>query len=304
MYRCKPTRARHFTFRETDAGELEGSWLLLPEVPHVGGDDIPRLPIVLDYARFYGLRTAAVFYDLIPLRQPGYEVMAAEHEAYVRALVAVDLVTAISKHSADDLSSWWAEEGYEPAQLPSVVAVPLAAEVVESPRVLHADKPQSPVRFTAVGTVEPRKNQVALLRSFTRLRTRRSDLKLQLDVVGGIHEAVARTVEEIARGDDSIHFHGYVAEAEVRRLVASSHATIFVSLYEGFGLPIAESLWQGVPCICSDHGSMAEFVSGRRVSDGFGDGRCGDRVGPRAICRRHRTSQAPDARIAERPLER
>jgi glycosyltransferase involved in cell wall biosynthesis len=35
-----------------------------------------------------------------------------------------------------------------------------------------------------------------------------------------------------------------------------------MSLNEGFGLPIAESLWQGIPCLCSDHGPMAEIAEG------------------------------------------
>src|SRR5438477_12850870 len=37
----------------TDARELEMNWLLIPEVPHVGGEDAPSLPVVFDYARFY-----------------------------------------------------------------------------------------------------------------------------------------------------------------------------------------------------------------------------------------------------------
>ena len=37
---------------------------------------------------------------------------------------------------------------------------------------------------------------------------------------------------------------------------------MFMSLYEGFGLPITESLWLGKPCLCSDHGSMAEIAAG------------------------------------------
>ena len=51
--------ALHLT--SADAGLLDGAWLLLPEVPHVAGDDAPNLPVALDYARFYGIRTAAIF---------------------------------------------------------------------------------------------------------------------------------------------------------------------------------------------------------------------------------------------------
>lgn len=245
-----------------DDGRLESAWLLLPEVPHVAGDDAPNLAIVLDYARFHGLRSAAVFYDLIPLRQPGYEAMASAHHHYARALVAVDLVLAISAHSARDLERWWAEHDYEAASLPPILALPLPEEIRDLPRVTRPTDPLgAPIRFVALGTVEPRKNQVEVMRAFARLRARRRDLDLRLEVVGAIHHAVADEVEEIACRESGIHLHLYLPDAEAQALVATAHATIFVSHAEGYGLPIAESLWQGKPCLCSDHGPMAEIAA-------------------------------------------
>jgi glycosyltransferase involved in cell wall biosynthesis len=245
-----------------DSRLLEGSWLLLPEVPHAGAEGAPLLPVALDYARFYGLRTAAIFYDLIPLRQPGYEGIAAAHEHYVKTLVAADLVAAISGHAADDLRAWWADQGFEPAALPRVAAVPLAAELTGVRRVTDSIEPAPPVRFAMIGTVEPRKNQVEVMRAFERLRMRRPDLDLCLDVAGGIHEGVAEAVGEIAGREQHIKLLDYVDDDRARSLVAASHATVFMSLYEGFGLPIAESLWQGTPCLCSDHNPMAEIAEG------------------------------------------
>jgi len=245
-----------------DAGLLSGAWLLLPEVPHVAGDAAPNLAVALDYARFYGLRTAAIFYDLIPLRQPGYESMSNSHAEYARELVAADLLLAISAFSASDLERWWAEQGYESSRLPPVLAVPLPEEIHGLPRASRPPElPDQPVRFVSVGTVEPRKNQVGALRAFARLSERRPDLDLRLDVVGAIHHAVADEVERLAAGEKRIRLHEYLPDAAVWDLVAASHATVFMSLYEGFGLPIAESLWQGTPCLCSDHGSMLEIAS-------------------------------------------
>lgn len=245
-----------------DAGQLDGAWLLLPEVPHVGGGGGPNLPVALDYARFHGMRTAAIFYDIIPLRRDGYEAMAEEHARYARALVAADLILAISRHSAEDLRSWWAEQGYDPVRLPRVVPLPLPAEMRGVARVSAAsDPPAPPVRFLAVGTVEPRKNQVAAMRAFARLCARRPDLDLYFDVVGGVHEAVAADVHAIAARQPRIQLHHYLSDDAVRAMTAAAHATVFVSLEEGYGLPIAESLWLGRPCLCSDHGSMAEIAA-------------------------------------------
>jgi glycosyltransferase involved in cell wall biosynthesis len=246
-----------------DDKRLDEAWLLMPEVPHVAGERAPNLPVALDYARFYGMRSATVFYDLIPLRQHGYEAMAEAHAQYVRALAGADVLLAISAHAAHDVQSWWAEHDYEPARLPPVAKVPLPAELRGLPRVRHSQNlPDHPVRFVTLGTVEPRKNQVETMHAFMRLCSRRRDLDLRLDVVGAIHHAVSDQVRDLAAREPRIRLHEYLAESEARDLVAASHASVFMSRYEGFGLPIAESLWQGKPCLCSDHGAMIEIAAG------------------------------------------
>ncbi|MDI3305730.1 MAG: glycosyltransferase [Acetobacteraceae bacterium] len=246
-----------------DAGRLDGAWLLMPEVPHVAGPDAANLAVALDYARFHGLRSAAVFYDLIPLRFPGYEAMAADHARYARSLVAADLVLAISRHSKTDLERWWEEQGYDPARLPPVLALPLPEELPGAPRVTKPfDPPAPPVRFLAFGTLEPRKNQVEAMRAFARLCARRPDLDLRFDLVGGIHEAVAEEVRDLAARERRIRLHHYLPDAKLHAMIAQAHATVFLSLAEGYGLPVSESLWYGRPSLCSDDGSIAEIAAG------------------------------------------
>ena len=241
----------------------DGTWLIVPEVPHIASDAVPSLAVVLDYARFHRLRSALVFYDIIPLRQPGYEAMASEHEAYTRALVAADLVLPISAFSHGDLGKWWGEEGYEEKRLPTVITVALPHEVSHVSRVTTPSEPPGPqIRFAALGSVEPRKNQVRTARAFARLCARRPDLQLRLDLVGGLHPAVADEIREVAMGEPRIRVRGYLHDDEVQDILAASHATVFTSLYEGFGLPVAESLWLGKPCLCSDSGAVAEIAAG------------------------------------------
>ena len=123
--------------------------------------------------------------------------MKASHTAYVTALTAADLILPISRTASDDLLAWWREQGLDVERLPEPRPVPLAAEMVGIPRVTEptaSDKGSlatTPVRFLAVGTVEPRKNQLALLKALNRLHQRRPELNVRLDVVGGLHDAVA-----------------------------------------------------------------------------------------------------------------
>ena len=260
---------------EADVQRRNDGWLIIPEVTYfVSAHDslAPVLPIAFDYARYYGLRTAVVFYDLIPLLEPGYEDLTASHEAYATALAAADLILPISRASATDLLRWWRAQGRDPDRLPPVRPVLLAAEMAGVPRIATPDAPaqtgdgtagaRAPMRFLAVGTVEPRKNQLALMQALDRLLRRRSDLDIQLDVVGGLHPAVAIAVQKKAVDSGGrIRLHQYVSDAALRTMMRDCDATVFVSLAEGFGLPIVESLWQGKPCLCSDIGSMGEIAS-------------------------------------------
>jgi glycosyltransferase involved in cell wall biosynthesis len=248
---------------EADRGRLEGAWLLMPEVPHVAGEGAPNLALALDYARYYGLRTAVIFYDLIPLRIAGYEAMATDHARYAAAIAAADLVLGISAHATEDLRRWWAEQGHDPAQLPRLLPCPLPEEVLGLPRARESkDPPAPPVRFLALGTIEPRKNQLTAMRAFAQLCQERPDLDIRLDLVGHLHPAVAKEVQGLIRAQPRMVLHGYRPDDEVSRMTGETHATVFISLEEGYGLPVAESLWRGRPCLCSDNGAVAEIAAG------------------------------------------
>jgi len=251
-----------------DAQQLEHAWLIIPEVTHFenagSGAPAAALPVALDYARYHGMRTAAVFYDLIPLREPGYEALRPAHAAYALALAAADLILAISRTAALDLAAWWREQGHDTDRLPAIRPILLPAEMTGLARVTTPGPAQgTQLRVLAAGTVEPRKNQLALMQAVNRLRARRPDLPIRLDVVGGLHHLVAdAAMREAAASDGSITLHHYAPEALLRSLLRACDITAFISLNEGFGLPIVESLWQGKPCLCSDVGSMAEIAAG------------------------------------------
>jgi glycosyltransferase involved in cell wall biosynthesis len=251
-----------------EAGRLAGAWLLLPEVPHVDPDDaaVPAPAAILDYARYYGLRPAAVFYDLIPLRVPGYEAMAPAHATYASVLAVCELVLPISRTAGEDLSAWWREQDHDPARLPPVRPVPLAAERTGMPREAAGAAPAGRaghLHLLALGTVEPRKNQLAVMAAVNRLRARRPDLRVEFDVVGNLHPAVAERATHLASASaGAIRLLGYRSDEEVAALMRACDATVFLSLAEGYGLPVAESLWQGRPCLCSDSGSIGEIAEG------------------------------------------
>jgi glycosyltransferase involved in cell wall biosynthesis len=249
-----------------DSGQLSGAWLLIPEVTHL---PVPPhapngpLALVLDYARYYGLRSGIIFYDLIPLRHPGYETMVPEHSRYAQALFGADLIVPISVTSAEDLWAWWQEQAYPIERAPAVQPLLLSGEMPGVPRVTQSREATGQgLRMAAFGTILERKNQLSLMRAFNRIKQRRPELDLHLDLMGAIEPSIKDIVHaEVKASNGMIRLHGTVSDETLCEIVDDSDATAFVSLLEGFGLPLAESLWLGRPCLCSNFGSMAEIAA-------------------------------------------
>jgi glycosyltransferase involved in cell wall biosynthesis len=100
----------------------------------------------------------------------------------------------------------------------------------------------------AVGTTEPRKNLRRVIEAWKKVKDR-------FDLV--IAGAAGWDTLEKAPG---IHYLGYVAPEDLAGLYRSAHALVFVSLYEGFGLPILEAYFHECPVISANVSSMAEIA--------------------------------------------
>ncbi len=103
-----------------------------------------------------------------------------------------------------------------------------------------------------VGTVEPRKNLVTLVRAFDEL-LRMTDLRPQLVIAGPkgwLTEDLFANVEWSAR-TERILFTGYVPDEDLCALYSSCRVSVYPSLYEGFGLPPLEAMACGAPVITS-----------------------------------------------------
>jgi glycosyltransferase involved in cell wall biosynthesis len=110
----------------------------------------------------------------------------------------------------------------------------------------------------ALGTLEPRKNLVGLLRAYARLRSPRPPLY----VAGGSgwrFSPIFDTVQELELQDD-VQFVGFVPEDELPLWYNAARLFAFPSLYEGFGLPVLEAMACGTPVITSTAASLPEVA--------------------------------------------
>lgn len=117
--------------------------------------------------------------------------------------------------------------------------------------------------FLHIGTLQPRKNIPFLLEAFALFHKQYPSLPLVL--TGGKNFShYDKRIDEIIEKhhlQNNVLFLGYVENQDLVSLIDTSQCVVSVSMYEGFGLPILESMARGVPVICSNI-SAYEEVSG------------------------------------------
>ncbi len=144
-----------------------------------------------------------------------------------------------------------------------------------------------------VGTIEPRKNLLTLVRAYDEL-LRTTDERPHLVICGGrgwLESDVFALVDEL-KLSDMIHFTGYVDDEHLPALYSNAEAFVYPSLYEGFGLPPLEAMACGAPVITSNSSSLPEVVGSagltfeprdwralaKRMADVLGDQSLRDRM--------------------------
>lgn len=110
-----------------------------------------------------------------------------------------------------------------------------------------------------VGAIHPRKNVVRVIEAFDTFKKKHpSDLKLVLVArMAWNPQAFKKALAAAECRADIIQLKELYSE-EVNQITAAAEASVYVSLFEGFGLPILEAMASGVPVITSNVSSMPE----------------------------------------------
>jgi glycosyltransferase involved in cell wall biosynthesis len=108
-----------------------------------------------------------------------------------------------------------------------------------------------------VGTIEPRKNLNVLLDAYGQLPASLRD-EFDLVVAGPAGWGDAGTLDRLRSGEAGVHYLGYVLEKDLPGLTAGATVFVYPSLYEGFGLPLAQAMAAAVPAITSNVSSLPE----------------------------------------------
>ena len=240
-----------------------GDWFLTGEL--FGAEERPEFG---EFLRAKPCRLAAIFHDAIPLRHPQitWPQSVARHPGYMKSLAQFDRIWAVSEASRADLLGYWRWLGV--AAPPPVDVLTHGSDFDGTPRVTAARFPH-PSSLTApnllcIGIVEPRKNQGFLLDVCAELW--REGLVFELHLVGRVNPhfgaPIVKKIKRWRREFPRLHYHAAASDAAMAALYAQTRATVFPTIAEGCGLPVLESLWQGVPCVCSDLPMLRENADG------------------------------------------
>jgi glycosyltransferase involved in cell wall biosynthesis len=108
-------------------------------------------------------------------------------------------------------------------------------------------------------TIEPRKNLNVLLDAYALLAPSLRET-FDLVVAGMAGWASQAIVQRLKSSSNGVRYLGYVAESDMPGLTRGATVFAYPSLYEGFGLPLAQAMAAGVPSITSAVSSMPEIA--------------------------------------------
>lgn len=204
----------------------------------------------------------ATLYDTAYLRDRGFvsEMQSRHmHEIVQRLVTDVTRIITISEFAREDLV-----EAFEldPEKIsvtylgvdPIFLAEPDHSEIQSTLERYGITPPYC----MYLGTLEPRKNLVRLVRAFARLLEVEPEYHLLLvGRKGWAHERVFGVVEELGIGDH-VRWLGQVSDEDAPLLLKGADVMAYPSLYEGFGLPAIEGMAAGVPVLSSDSHALRE----------------------------------------------
>lgn len=237
-------------------------WPLSPrlDVVHAFGFRVPAWPRCA--------RVATVF-DVIPLLDSSREWVSEHFRAkraaqYGRLAADADVLIAISEATRRDFLKFFPYPAERIRVIPGGVHTRFAPEQAARAAALLSRHQLQAGYLLFIGAVSPRKNVANLLRAYAGSRAARDRM---LVIAGALGKEAGPIVEQARREGLSarVRFIGYVPDPDLPALYAASHALLFPTFYEGFGMPILEAMASGTAVLVGNRGAATEVAGGHAV---------------------------------------
>lgn len=191
-------------------------------------------------------RTVITVHDLLQLKYSS-KIKSAYFRYILRSLFGrVDKIVTVSNFSKAEIVDWTGRSPEDVVVVPNGLSSEFFFEGEK--RALRAPY------FLYVGNHRPHKNLDRLIKAFSIFRNRQ---KCILALTGNENDALRTLAKELGIVDDLV-FIGTPNNVELAEFYRGAVGTVYISLYEGFGLPLIESMACGTPIIASNIGAVSE----------------------------------------------
>lgn len=213
------------------------------------------------------VKLVPLFYDIIPLIMPfsygpGFPPI---YERWLGEMLAnSDISLAISENTRNDLIKY---ANQRRLRIPSIYPIRLGDNITvsdEEPSTYIHEIVSRPY-ILSVGTLEYRKNHVLLLNAYRYMIDAQGYRPPPLIIVGKkgwLDHDIVYQAETDPRLNGLVSILQYATDADLCFLYQNAMFTVYPSFYEGWGLPVTESLCFGKPCVASGTSSMLEIAPG------------------------------------------
>lgn len=204
--------------------------------------------------------TVITLFDLSPVAFPETLDWLSRH--YLRTMIAMGVrhaaaVCTISEVVARELLGHYRNLRPERLHVAYPAADPALLEAQSRPAF-----EKGPPFVLMVGTLEPRKNHITVLRALAEHRRRHPSSPLELVLAGSAgwrYRPALQTIEDLGL-TPWVRRLGIVEPATLKWLYQHAAALLFPSLYEGFGLPVLEAFHLRCPVVGADIPSVRELA--------------------------------------------
>jgi glycosyltransferase involved in cell wall biosynthesis len=175
------------------------------------------------------------------------------------ALSRADVIVAVSNATAEDITHYW------PSVSSKIRVIPLGVDSDYGGAPDFATRSPFAFKFgrffLSVGTIEPRKNLLRVIKAYAFLCQRNSSFP-SLVIVGkkGWKSDSPLVMARELGVADRVWWLQSADDDQLKQLYRQAVALVFPSLYEGFGLPVLEAMAAGTPVITSNCASLPEVA--------------------------------------------